>query len=67
MNELNPEETQRQDTSMGALDVISNNAKFPKIIQFSDLCRCGEEIWIAHSGAIYRLRRTKQDKLILTK
>lgn len=41
--------------------------RLPKIIRFDDLARCGEEIWIENSGEIYRLRRTKQGKLILTK
>ncbi len=39
----------------------------PKIISFEDLIVCGDEIWIQFKGQIYRLRRTKQDKLILTK
>jgi hemin uptake protein HemP len=39
----------------------------PKIISFDSLARCGEEIWIENNGQIYRLRRTKQGKLILTK
>lgn len=39
----------------------------PKIIKFSELARCGDEIWIEHAGQLYRLRRTRQDKLILTK
>ena len=39
----------------------------PKIISFESLARCGDEIWIENNGQIYRLRRTKQDKLILTK
>lgn len=39
----------------------------PKIISFSSLVRCGDEVWIEHAGSLYRLRRTKQDKLILTK
>lgn len=41
--------------------------KFPKIIAFSDLCRCGDEVWIENEGQVYRLRRTKLGKLILTK
>ncbi|MEI7458198.1 MAG: hemin uptake protein HemP [Pirellula sp.] len=41
--------------------------KLPKIVPFRDLCRCGEEVWIENDGQIYRLRRTKQGKLILTK
>ena len=39
----------------------------PKIIPFAELCRCGDEIWIEHERQIYRLRKTKQGKLILTK
>lgn len=42
-------------------------AGLPKIISFSSLVRCGDEVWIEHAGSLYRLRRTKQDKLILTK
>lgn len=41
--------------------------RLPKIIRFRDLCRCGDEIWIENEGQLYRLRRTKQGKLILTK
>jgi len=43
------------------------SSKFPKIISFRDLCRCGDEVWIEHEGQLYRLRRTKQGKLLLTK
>jgi hemin uptake protein HemP len=39
----------------------------PKIIPFRQLCRCGDEVWIENEGQLYRLRRTKQGKLILTK
>ncbi|MGI9495001.1 MAG: hemin uptake protein HemP [Mariniblastus sp.] len=39
----------------------------PKIIRFDSLARCGEEVWIENNGQIYRLRKTKQGKLILTK
>jgi len=28
---------------------------------------CGDEVWIENEGQLYRLRRTKQGKLILTK
>lgn len=41
--------------------------KLPKIIKFDTLARCGDEIWIEHNGQIYRLRKTRQNKLILTK
>jgi hemin uptake protein HemP len=41
--------------------------KLPKLVSFSDLCRCGDEVWIENDGQIYRLRRTKLGKLILTK
>ncbi|MEO9590030.1 hemin uptake protein HemP [Rhodopirellula bahusiensis] len=39
----------------------------PKIIRFEALARCGGEIWIENEGQIYRLRKTRQGKLILTK
>ena len=39
----------------------------PKIINFDTLARCGEEVWIENGGQIYRLRRTRAGKLILTK
>jgi hemin uptake protein HemP len=39
----------------------------PKIIRFESLARCGDEIWIENDGQIYRLRKTRQGKLILTK
>lgn len=41
--------------------------KLPKIIRFESLARCGDEIWIENNGQLYRLRRTRQGKLILTK
>ena len=47
---------------------VNMDAKsLPKIISFESLSRCGDEIWIENNGQIYRLRRTKQGKLILTK
>lgn len=41
--------------------------KGTKIVSFRSLCRCGDEVWIENDGTIYRLRRTKLGKLILTK
>ena len=41
--------------------------RLPKIIPFSSLATCGEEVWIENNGQLYRLRRTNQGKLILTK
>ncbi len=46
---------------------VEEVGKLPKIIQFDTLARCGEEIWIENNGQLYRLRRTRQGKLILTK
>jgi len=45
----------------------SANPLLPKIIRFNELSRCGDEIWIENEGQLYRLRRTRQGKLILTK
>lgn len=39
----------------------------PKLIRFESLARCGDEIWIENEGQVYRLRKTRQGKLILTK
>jgi len=41
--------------------------ELPKMIPFRELCRCGDEVWIEHQGQLYRLRCTKQGKLLLTK
>lgn len=40
---------------------------FPNVIQFAAMARCGDEVWIENEGQVYRLRRTRQGKLILTK
>jgi hemin uptake protein HemP len=45
----------------------SRELHLPKIISFESLVRCGDEVWIENEGQIYRLRRTRQGKLILTK
>lgn len=39
----------------------------PKVIQFKEIARCGNEVWIQHEGKLYRLQSTKQGKLVLTK
>ncbi len=44
-----------------------HSAILPKIVRFIDLARCGDELWIEHQGKLYRLRQTRQGKLILTK
>lgn len=41
--------------------------RLPKVISFNTLAPCGDEIWIENNGQLYRLRRTSQGKLILTK
>ena len=55
-----------QPTEMKSLSAEAA-AQLPKIVSFDTLSRCGDEIWIENNGQIYRLRRTKQGKLILTK
>ena len=54
-----------QDLNPAELE--SSSPAFPKIIKFDSLARCGDEIWIENNGQIYRLQRTKQGKLLLTK
>jgi hemin uptake protein HemP len=48
-------------------DQGATKLNLPKIINFNSLVRCGDEVWIENDGMIYRLRRTKQGKLVLTK
>jgi hemin uptake protein HemP len=48
-------------------ELAATAAQLPKIIKFESLARCGDEIWIESEGQIYRLRKTRQGKLILTK
>lgn len=38
-----------------------------KVIRFDDLAKCGDEIWIEHAGQLYRLRKTRHEKLVLSK
>jgi hemin uptake protein HemP len=64
-NESRPEVDTPQEFVGQSVDNIAD--RMPKIIPFDQLARCGEEIWIECSGQIYRLRRTRQGKLILTK
>lgn len=42
-------------------------AVISKVVHFEDLARCGNEVWIENNGQLYRLQKTKQGKLILTK
>ena len=54
-------------TGFNAQPASSVSDRMPKIIPFDQLARCGDEIWIECNSQIYRLRRTRQGKLILTK
>lgn len=60
-----PTEPTEGDDSAREVDPLA--AQLPKIIRFESLARCGDEIWIESEGQIYRLRKTRQGKLILTK
>ena len=62
---MSGEHNSASDVQKNDWDVLAD--RLPKIIRFRDLCRCGDEIWIENEGQLYRLRRTKQGKLILTK
>lgn len=48
-------------------EIDGSEIALPKIVRFGDLARCGDEVWIEHENQLYRLRRTRQGKLILTK
>ena len=62
-----PEETPLESTNYAPSQTLREQLKLPKIIHFDELARCGEEIWLECAGQLYRLRKTRQDKLILTK
>lgn len=49
------------------LNEDGSQVRLPKVISFSSLATCGGEVWIENNGQLYRLRRTNQGKLILTK
>ena len=50
-------------------DAVESNSppRPPHVYQSEDLFRGRREIWIEHGNALYRLRITNADKLILTK
>ncbi len=61
---LNDHENQPNDPTQGTSEL---KPELPKIISFTSLARCGDEVWIETGGQVYRLRKTRQGKLILTK
>lgn len=67
-----PHDSQEADAAADAPQampsgVAHSEVSLPKIVRFGDLARCGDEVWIEHENQLYRLRRTRQGKLILTK
>lgn len=64
---MSTEEKNNSDQQASASDLRGEPFSVPKIITFDSLARCGDEVWIENSGQLYRLRRTRQGKLILTK
>ena len=60
---IEPIETPAADSALTKASLKN----IPKIVRFESLARCGDEIWIENEGQIYRLRKTRQGKLILTK
>jgi hemin uptake protein HemP len=57
-----------EETRSGGESALpSVTPKLPKIIRFEDLARCGNEVWIENHGDLYRLKKTRAGKLILTK
>ena len=62
-----PPRPESADQEIPANRTVLDETQLPKIFQFKDLAVCGDEIWIENNGQLYRLRQTKQGKLILTK
>ena len=63
----NADDNRTEDTINGDLLAKELKRRNLKIVKFREICCCGDEIWIENEGEIYRLRRTRQGKLILTK
>lgn len=63
----NPETGASDEPDLSAVPASNMLDRMPKIVPFEQLARCGEEIWIECDGQIYRLRKTRKGKLILTK
>lgn len=66
-DETQPDPQPSDDDKKPSEEVTDGFPELPKIIKFDSLARCGDEVWIEHNGQIYRLRKTRQEKLILTK
>ncbi len=64
---MSTEEKNDSNQQANASDLRAEPLSVPKIITFDSLARCGDEVWIENLGQLYRLRRTRQGKLILTK
>ncbi len=62
-----PDEVPPESENGEGSQSLREQLKLPKIIHFDELARCGEEVWIECAGQLYRLRKTRQAKLILTK
>ncbi|MFC3550928.1 hemin uptake protein HemP [Lysobacter cavernae] len=58
----------RSDHSALPLTVVTAAAAVPgTLVESNALLRGGREVLIRHGGDVYRLRHTRNDKLILTK
>jgi hemin uptake protein HemP len=66
-DETHPNPHSSDDSTPAMPESMKGFPELPKIIKFDALARCGDEVWIEHNGQIYRLRKTRQEKLILTK
>lgn len=55
------------DKPMATLKIEELNPARPPRVESIDLMRGGSQVHILHAGQTYTLRRTKENKLILTK
>lgn len=55
------------DSSLPSLSVVELKAAVPHTVESRDLLRGSTHVLILHAGHVYTLRRTKENKLILTK
>ena len=61
--------TTPRDAAHAPADGVDSPARRPTVreVDSGELLCGGEELLIRHRGSVYRLRLTRQDKLILTK
>ncbi len=64
---MESEDSNKIETAMARSCPAHKKGSVLNPISFEELCQGTDEIWIECNGQSYRLKKTKQQKLILTK